>query len=232
MKETTVHKARPGTICNLYQRLFLSFFFISLMSCFENADRSYIDSTIVKAVEPTLRPPTKPNRDSTVRLFDDNSYLLILHIFDSANDFDAGRNNAVLTFAKLNGDQREIFFRDSMFCMRASIDFQDFDNDKVNDVLIFHYTGARANPTYYLYLTDQKNHHLIPVKGFEELTNPFLDTSNNIISSIALSGSNYYSFYRIKSNNKLINLGHGYKDNPNDSNQYERTVSQIIKESK
>ena len=116
--------------------------------------------------------------------------------------------------------------------MYPDIDFQDFNNDKVKDVLVFYYTGARSNPTYHLYLTDLKNHNLIGVKGFEELPNPDLDSSNNIITSIALSGSNYYTFYRIISKNKLINLGHDYEDNPNDSTQYEKTVQQILKEYK
>jgi hypothetical protein len=165
-------------------------------------------------------------------VFGDNSYKLALHIFDTANDYDAERNNAVLIFSRLNGYQKEIFFRDSMFCMYPDIDFQDFNNDKVKDILVFYYTGARANSTYHLYLTDLKNHKLIRVKGFEELPNPDLDTTKNIITSITLSGSNYYSFYRINSKDKLINLGHRYEDNPNDSTQYERTVRQIMKEHK
>jgi hypothetical protein len=191
-----------------------------------------VDASAAITIDTIARPQSKTYTDSTVRVFGDNSYKLALHIFDTANDYDAERNNAVLIFNRLNGNQKEIFFRDSMFCMYPDIDFQDFNNDKVKDVLVFYYTGARANPTYHLYLTDLKNHNLIRVKGFEELPNPDLDTTKNIITSITLSGSNYYSFYRINSKDKLINLGHGYEDNSNDSTQYERTVRQIMKEHK
>ena len=119
-----------------------------------------------------------------------------------------------------------------MFCMYPDIDFQDFNNDKVKDVLVFYYTGARANPTYHLYLSDIKNRQLIRVKGFEDLPNPDLDTTHNIIESIALSGTNYYSFYRINSNNRLINLGHDFDEDPKDSTQYEKALRQILKEHK
>jgi hypothetical protein len=212
--------------------LLLSLLFISLASCVDKSHSSNVDASAAITIDTIARPQSKTYTDSTVRVFGDNSYKLALHIFDTANDYDAERNNAVLIFSRLNGNQKEIFFRDSMFCMYPDIDFQDFNNDKVKDVLVFYYTGARANPTYHLYLTDLKNHNLIRVKGFEELPNPDLDTTNNIITSIALSGSNYYSFYRINSKDKLINLGHRYEDNPNDSTQYERTVRQIMKEHK
>jgi hypothetical protein len=212
--------------------LLISLFFILLASCFDKSKSPHADTIIAKSTDTTLKPQTEIYTDSTVTLFDDDSYKLTLHIFDTANDYDAERNNAVLTFSRLNGNQKKIFFHDSIFCLHPDIDFQDFNNDKVKDVLVFYYTGARANPTYHLYLTDLKNHNLIRVKGFEELPNPDLDTTINIITSIALSGSNYYTFYRINSKNKLINLGHGYEDNPNDSIQYERTVRQILKEHK
>ncbi|MBS1575885.1 MAG: hypothetical protein JST09_11335 [Bacteroidetes bacterium] len=212
--------------------LLFSLFFISLALCFDKSQSTHIDTLIVKSTDTISRPQTKIYTDSVVTLFDDDSYKLTLHIFDTTNDYDAERNNVVLTFSKLNGNQRKIFFQDTMFCMHPGIGFQDFNNDKAQDVLVFYYTGARANPTYHLYLTDLKNYNLIRVKGFEKLPNPDLDTTNNIITSIALSGNNYYSFYRITKENKLINLGHGYEDNANDSTQYERTVRQILNEHK
>ena len=212
--------------------LIFSLLFISLVSCVDKSHSSRVDTNAAKSIDTIARPQSKAYTDRTVTLFGDNSYKLALHIFDTSNVYDEEKNNAVLTFSRLSGNQKEIFFSDSMFCMYPDIDFQDFNNDKVKDVLVFYYTGARANPTYHLYLTDLKNHNLIRVKGFEELPNPDLDTANDIIISIALSGSNYYTFYRINSKDKLINLGHGYEDNLNDSTQYERTVRQIMKEHK
>jgi hypothetical protein len=78
-------------------------------------------------------------------------------------------------------------------------------------------------------LTDLKNHNLIRIKGFEELPNPDLDSTNNIITSIALSGTNYYSFYRVNTKNRLINLGYSFEENPNDSTQYEKAIQKILK---
>jgi hypothetical protein len=66
------------------------------------------------------------------------------------------------------------------------------------------------------------------VNGFEKLVNPGMDSVYNIISSLRLSGSNYYSFYKINSKNRLVNLGHGYTEKQDDSTQYERAVREII----
>jgi len=220
----------PNVVCNYMDRLFLLILlFILQTACLDKTQSSNVDTTVAKQTDTTTQAQIEINTDSTVTLFGDNSYKLTLHIFDTTNDYDAERNNAVLTFSRLSGNQKKIFFRDSMFCMYPDIDFQDFNNDKVKDVLVFFYTGARANPTYHLYLTDPKNHDLIRVKGFEELPNPGLDTTNNIITSIALSGTNYYSFYRIDKKNKLINLEHSFEENPSDSTQYEKAIRQILK---
>jgi len=166
-------------------------------------------------------------QDSSVYLFGSNLDKLTLHIFNSTNH-DEQTKNAILTFSR----QGKVIFQDSLFCMYPDISFQDFNNDGVKDVLVFYSTGARANPTYHLYLADNKNHKLIGVKGFEKLPNPSLGKPENIITSIALSGSNYYSFYRITSKNKLINLGHSFEENPRDSTQYERAIRKILKENK
>jgi len=163
--------------------------------------------------------------DSTVYPFPNKSYMLTLHASDS-QIYDEDTKNAQFVFTK----QGKIVFKDSLSCMFTDIRFEDFNNDGIKDVLVFHYTGARANPTYYLYLVINKSHNLIRVKGFENLPNPSLDTKLNIITSVGLSGDNYYSFYRIGSNNKLVNLGHSYKENPRDSMQYNKAVRSILKE--
>jgi len=203
--------------------LLLSLLFISLAAFYDNAQSLNVNISSAKLVD------TKTKTDSTVTLFGNSSYKLTLHIFDTTNNYDAENNNAVLTFTKQDKSQTNVFFRDSLFCMYPGISFRDFNNDNVKDVLIFYYTGARANESYHLYVIDVKNHKLIRVKGFEELPNPYLDTTNNIIQSIALSGTNYYSFYRIDTKKKLINLGNSFEENPNDSTQYEKAIQQILK---
>jgi len=66
------------------------------------------------------------------------------------------------------------------------------------------------------------------VKGFENLPNPGMDSVYNVISSLRLSGRNYYSFYKINGRSQLINLGHGYMEQPGDSSQYEQAIRAII----
>jgi len=106
----------------------------------------------------------------------------------------------------------------------------DFNNDKIKDLLFFYYTGGRSNPTYHLYLVDTMRHKLTYVKGFEDLPNPFLDSTNNIITSGVLYADRIaYSFYRI-TNNHLINLGHPIDTDWNDSTEYENAIKQILKE--
>ena len=199
-----------------------------LMSCFDKSN----SLTIEKNNDSTAKSHREKYTDSFVIPIGDSFYKLTINIFDSANDSNAERNNAVLTFRSLNGNHREILFKDSIFCMYPDIDFQDFNNDKNKDVLVFNYSGARANPTYYLYLTNLKKRNLVKVNGFENLPNPDLDTTHNIITSIALAGRNYYSFYEINSEDELVNLGHRYEDNPNDTTLYQRTISKILMERK
>jgi hypothetical protein len=216
-------------VCNYMDGpLLLSFLFILLASCIDKTQSSRVDTTVSNQVDTMSKSQPEIYTDSTVTLFGDTSYKLTLHIFDTAN-YDQETNNAILTFGKYEKNQLNVFFRDSMYCMYPDIDFQDFNNDKIKDVLVFNYTGGKANPTYHLYLIDFKNHKLIRIKGFEELPNPSLDTRNNIITSIALSGTNYYSFYRITSKNNLINLGHSFETDLNDSTKYDNAIRKILK---
>ena len=203
--------------------------FFALASCVHQSQSSLLENKLANFDTATTSTLTKTFTDSTVSLFGNDDYKLTLKIFDSTNNYDAEKKNAVLIFYKQNGNQNEVFFRDSIFCMFPFISFQDFNNDKIEDVLVFYYTGARANPTYHLYLTDPKNHSLIRIKGFEELPNPDLGTKDNIITSIALSGTNYYRFYRINARNKLINLGHDFIENTDDIDQYENAIRRINK---
>ena len=213
------------------KHLLLNILFISLATYFGKTQQHRVDASNANQACITGKSQTEIYRDSTVTLFGNRSYTLTLHVFDTLN-YDSETNNTILTFSKQENNEVKIFFRDSMYCMYPDISFHDFNNDKIKDVLVFFYTGARANPTYHLYLTDLKNRKLVRIKGFEELSNPYVDTTNNIVTSIALSGTNYYSFYKITSKNKLINLGHCFDADLDDSVKYENAIQQILKENK
>jgi len=113
--------------------------------------------------------------------------------------------------------------------MNDDIAFMDFNNDGIKDLLVFHSTGARANPTYYLYLLDKNNLQLIQVRHFEDIPNPYLDSSANIIVGVGLAGSNYFSFYRLSKTNKLITLLKDVEEDPKDSLQYEKIIKRLNK---
>ena len=173
----------------------------------------------------------KSRQDTTLFPFEDNSYRLRLHMFDSSN-VEEGRPNVLLIFEQIIKGSRRLIFEDSLYSMFPKISVDDYNNDRIKDILVFFYTGASANPAYHLYLRDMKHHSLIRVIGFEELTNPMLDEKNNIIISLALSGTHHYSFYRINAKNKLINLGHDFEADPGDSLKYENAIQQIRKKYK
>ena len=174
-------------------------------------------------------PKGESSKISTDAIFGDTSYKLTLTTFDSTTQ-DPDSFNAILTFYRQFQNETITFFKDSLYCMYPNIEFQDFNNDQVKDVLVFNYTGGRSNPTYYLYLVNEKENSLIRVNGFEQLPNPDLDSTNNIITSIALSGANHYAFYRINNHGNLINLQHDFFENPKDSTQYSNAIKQILNE--
>lgn len=161
--------------------------------------------------------------------FSDSSYRLKIHIFNptAVSEKDT---NAVITFYQAKAGKTNQIFQDSLFCTDYFIDRQDFNNDHVKDILVYNFAGgARTNATFHLYLVDKVRHKLTYVKGFEKILNPGYDTVYNIISSLRLSGKDYYSFYRINAKKKLISLGHGYTDSHDqDTSQYERAVRAII----
>jgi len=168
--------------------------------------------------------------DTTIMIFKNTSYKLSLHVFDTET-FNEEKNNSTISFNRIQRDKIERIFQDSFYCMSSLMDFQDFNNDGIKNVLFFYYTGARANPTYHLYLVDTNHHRLTYVKGFEDLPNPELDSTNNIISSSALSGGNVgVSFYRINSKSKLINLGHSFDAEFGDDEPFDRAKRKIINE--
>jgi hypothetical protein len=62
------------------------------------------------------------------------------------------------------------------------------------------------------------------------MLDPMLDTRNNIIVSTARYGKLYYSFYRISPKKKLINLGHDFEGEWNDSTDKYNKAIRLIKQ--
>jgi hypothetical protein len=146
-------------------------------------------------------------------------YKLTL-ISDQSSIEDDALINSIFRFAKVvNGKEIEVF-SDSIFSSSKVVKFEDFNNDKIKDILIQNVSDVRSNWTYYLYLVDMKVNKLTKVKGFEEIKNPRFNHKFNVIENYVNSGENWTEFYGIK-DDSVFNYGitiHDEMDENGESN--------------
>lgn len=215
--------------------LFKILFIFLFTACADKASDDKTNSSSPAFTDSSLtvtKDTLKNTYDTILYPFLDSSYKLALHVFNTKS-YNEGKSNSTITFNHTYDNKTEMLFQDSVYCMSALIEWKDFNNDNNKDVLIFYSTGARANPTYHLYLVDTTEHKLTYVKGFEDLPNPEFDSINNIIFSSALHGvSVATSFYKINSKNQLVNLGHSIDTDFGDSVEFDRALKEILKEEK
>src|ERR1700743_857378 len=162
-------------------------------SCKQKTNKRTPKLSLKQATVISSQDTDKVIYDSALILFNDTAYRLNIK-----RDFgDEGKGNVILTLKQTQNGKTLILTKDSLDTQNGGyVQFADFNNDGVKDLLVFYSDGARANPRFHLYLINNKLHRLIPVKGFEELTNAEFDSKSNIITSLGLSGTDYYSFYR------------------------------------
>lgn len=147
-------------------------------------------------------------------------------------NFDYGKSNSF--FLVKNVRTGRVIVSDSLQSMLPEIRFEDYNSDKINDVLVYSVHGARANTTYYLYLADPVNQYFKKVEGFEELPNTSID-KNGIIQSVALYGKIGYSFYRITKDYKVRQLGTTVEVEPDESyrkirSEYRKVLKSLRRE--
>ncbi|MBI3218015.1 MAG: hypothetical protein HYZ44_00735 [Bacteroidetes bacterium] len=133
-------------------------------------------------------------------IFNETGFIITFISFDSLLDEE---HNSFLCFGKRSKDGLEKNYRDTLYSKIGKIEFADYNNDKIKDILVQNISDARSNWTYNLYLTDLKNSTLKKVKGFEEIKNPTLDQDLGIIESRVNSGTNYIKFYRLLNNDSI-----------------------------
>ncbi|MEE1944636.1 hypothetical protein VRU48_05925 [Pedobacter sp. KR3-3] len=142
--------------------------------------------------------------------FADKSYgLAIEHIV--ADD----QQSINIYFGRKNGKTDIVYWKENHSATQAQreVDFVDYNNDGIKDLLFFVESGARGGNSYYLlYLVDPKKHTLTKVRGFDEIANPSYDQKNKVIVSYGLAGENYYSLHRINKANKVYQIGQSFKD--------------------
>ena len=130
--------------------------------------------------------------------------------------FDYEKNNSI--FLVRNIRTGKTIIGDSVKSMLPEIKFEDYNLDKIKDVLVYCAHGARANTTYYLYLADSLTKSFEKVEGFEELPNTTID-KKGIVQSVALYGKIGYSFYIITKDYKIEKVGTTVEVEPDESDR-------------
>lgn len=161
-------------------------------------------------------------------------YKITLAKFNTTNE-DETIPNTVFIFSKQNNDEYKIIYTDSIFSAFQSVRFIDFDGDKVKDILVQNTSDVRSNYTYYLYLIDTVNNKLTKIKGFEQIKNPSYLPRYNLIDNMVVSGTNYTSFYAIKSGTVKDYHITIYDNQTNDGSynrEYDKALKRILQQRK
>ena len=140
------------------------------------------------------------------------------------------KKNSIFIFREeVDGKMIQIF-RDTISSKIQKIEFADYNNDKVKDILVQNSSDARSNWTYYLYLIDPKTYTLTKVEGFEQIKAPKYDATHNLVTNYVVSGKNWTSFYKI-AKNKIYDSGIVIYDGENEQriNTYEKDCLNAIK---
>lgn len=134
-------------------------------------------------------------------IYEGTGYFVRLVSFDSLLDKE---HNAILLFGqKTNGGPAQIYI-DTVYSNVRQVEFSDYNNDNIKDILVQNISDAGSNWTYNLFLTDLKARTLRKVKGFEEIKNPKVNKDLGVIESHVSSGTNYIEFYRLVDNDSIF----------------------------
>ena len=148
---------------------------------------------------------TSINELDTIDIDCDSIYpeqgISITHIkYEHESDGYLKEKNSVFIYYKTTAGVKEEIYRDTIFSRLQTIKFEDFNNDRVKDILVENISDVRSNLTYYLYLVNPVTYRLAKIKGFEEIKNPKYKAKYDIIDNYVMSGQNWTSFYKINNN--------------------------------
>jgi hypothetical protein len=165
--------------------------------------------------------------DTSFTVFNDPSYKIRLTSRKASPSEE--ETNVLFSLIKTEGSKQSLLLRDSFFCQRTYVKWKDYNNDGIEDLLLFRASSARSNWTYYLYVVDAKTKLLHKIDGFEEIANPEFVSGDNIITSYTLTGKSFYSFYRIDKRNRLIDLHKSFDAelDKSDSIRYDKVIKEI-----
>lgn len=139
--------------------------------------------------------------------------------------------NSVFILFEETADKTIIVSIDSIWS-KGNVEFADYNNDNIKDLLIDHTSSARGNESYYLYLIPKSRKGLKKIRNFEKIPNPFFDSTNNVISNYVLTGTNYTDFYKI-SGDSVIDLHMTIEDirpenDVNNTSHYDKEYAKAI----
>jgi len=186
-----------------------------------------------KKIDTTLDKKNKDDFETTEincdTVYFGKGYKLTLKKFDSTNE-DETKFNTVFSFQKSTNGQYSEIFRDSIFNKVQDVVLEDFNNDKIKDILVQNFSDVRSNWTYYLYLVDTTHDGLKKIKGFEEIKNPSYVSKYDLIDNYVVSGTNWTSFYKIK-RDTIFDFEIVIYADPSDDNdsKYDRDYKNAIK---
>ena len=160
-------------------------------------------------------------------VYPNKGYKITLLTFDPNNE-DEAIENTLFTFSKLTNGKYLKIISDSIFNRVQEVRFEDFNNDKVKDILVQNYSDVRSNWTYYLYLVDTVQNKLKKIKGFEEIKNPNYLPKYNLIDNYVISGQIWTSFYKI-TGDTIKDFDIEIYDNQEDDGSYDREYKKAIK---
>lgn len=175
-------------------------------------------------------------------IYKNKKYKIVVSNFSNETSYDAGVYNSIFKFYKLeNGNYQELY-RDSIQRHFDEILFQDFNNDKVKDILIENISDVRSNLTYYLYLVDTTTDKLKKIKNFETIKNPNYLPKYDLIDNMVMSGRDWTAFYKIKNDSiisfendekYIVHWGEDENGNPKDPDKdYKTKLLKVLKKLK
>lgn len=131
-------------------------------------------------------------------IYKDKGITIKLVNFETEKDGYENEKNSILIINQKLNNKNLVLIKDSIFSSAQKIEFKDFNNDKVKDILVQNISDVRSNWTYNLYLYNPKTNNFKKVIGFEEIKNPSYNSKHNIIESHVVSATNWAAFYKIK----------------------------------
>jgi len=142
--------------------------------------------------------------------FPKSNLQLRIRIFDPVTK-DPDINTAEILLINKYG---KVVFSDSLHMGRMAFDFQDYNGDGIEDLILHrHIHAARSNMSYNLYLVSTNRQSLRKVKGFEDVLNPTYDLEKRLIKSSYLYGAYMgWSYFKIDRNGKLHKVSRNYKE--------------------